>query len=521
MTAVPQLFTVPSCSRSRSRFALALMLAGASQFLIFCGETKPADAPANNPADDAPALVKKGRALFDKNKFNLALKEFERALLKAPADKDARFLCGLAAYWARMPDKALSYWNQLADQTARGGNAEWDITRHRVMALSATQDIGAADMAIERMRELRASGKASAGSSARGFVREHFFLEDVRAGCWEVFDDHNEAPNVWTFSVARPASEKQNSDQLVATLAVERAPLPGGGAGFIFSEETSEHGRELRKIYKRWVERPNYAEVRELALSVIKGDAHAIEEKVLPKISDAGALENDVAGLVPPHIKAMRLEPQAEAITAAAWRLSEVKADVTQLARIPAEDPPALAEYMHEFNTRYPHAARDASDLAERVLTARAGNLLAACEKITRMDARGSYLEFAMLTALNTRGRDIPSTLLESFAASKDFLVRQTSNLLLARMGEKAGLERLLDEAQQADARGCELLYAACSELLGAQIDSPPSVNIENAPEKLSAWKLKLSAWRAANFANLNFAGAAQIQNGGALWTLK
>lgn len=504
-----------------NHFALALALACAASCPAFCGETKPVDEKSNDPAADAVAFVKKGRALFDKNKFSDALREFERALLKTPADKDARFLCGLAAYWARMPDKALSYWNQLADQTARGGNAEWNITRHRVMALSASKDIGAADMAIERLRELRASGNASAAKTALGFVREHFFLEDVRAGCWEAFDERGESPSVWTFSVARLASEKHKSDQLVATLAVERAPLPGGGAGFVFSEETSEGGRELRKLYKRWVERPNYAEVRELALSVIKGDAKTIEEKDLKKISDAGALENDVTGLVPPQIKAMRLDPQAESIAAAAWRLSEVKADVTRLARIPAEDQPALAEYMNEFNTRYPHAARDASDLTERVLTARAGNLLAACEKITRMEARGSYLEFAMLTALNTRGRDIPPALLESFAESKDFLVRQTSNMLLARMGDKQGLERLLDETRDADARGCELLSAAFSELLGAQIDSPPAAAVENAQEKLSAWKLKLTEWRAANFAKLNFAGAAQNQIGGALWAVK
>ncbi len=495
----------------------------AAAVLIALAFARSASAVEVKPVDEDP--VKKGRKLFDQGKFKDSLAEFEKALVKNAGDRDTRFLCGLAAYWARLPKQALKYWDQVAEPAPRGTDAEWNIVRHRVMALSALKQFDAAELAIDRLREIRSGGKSPSATAALGFVREHFFLEDVRAGCWETFDERGEAPNAWTFTVARPGSGKGDPDKVVASLAVERAPLQGAGIGFAFSEEAREgppeKQREMRRVYKHWATRPEYAEVRELALSVIVGTAKPLEETEIKKPPPSAAQTPDLEGVVPPEIKAMGLDPQAEAIVAAAWRLSAVKADVTRLARIAPDDAAGLQDFMREFNAQFPRAARDASDLTERVITAKAANVRLACEKISAWKERHAYLEFSLLTALNTRGRDIDPKLLETFAASSDFIVRQTANMMLARMGEKSALQHLFDEADKADARGCELLSVAYDELLGHQFDTPPAPVAENSAEKLKEWKRKLNEWLAANLEKLAYSPEAKEKPNMPYWVVK
>jgi hypothetical protein len=291
----------------------------------------------------------------------------------------------------------------------------------------------------------------------------------------------------------RPPVEKN-----IATLAVEPAVLPGGGAGYVLSEETDD----ARRIYKRWSARPEYAEVRTLALSVLDGTAAPLEEKAI-KAVPPDPLEKDGTHIVPHEIHSMGLDVQTETIVYIAWKLRLVNANVTDLARL--EDPAAIDDYVRDFNAASPHAASDASELTELIKEAKAENVRTACDTILKLTFRSPYLEFALLTALNTRNRDIPEEPLRAFLKSPDMMVRQTSALLLARHGKKDGVEILFKELESADARGCVLLMAALEELLGHVLDSPPNPHAPDVSGKLKAWKSTTADWRAANFEKLTF----------------
>jgi len=292
--------------------------------------------------------------------------------------------------------------------------------------------------------------------------------------------------------------------------------LPGGGTGFVFSEETDE----ARRIYKRWAQRPEYLEVRALALAVLGGKAQPIEDiphKPVPAAVGAlGAVDDEA---VPQEIKDLRLDPQAENIVFTAWKLRGVQADVTELARIAPGDTVALDEYLRVFNSKYPRASVTAGELSDIVSTAKPEHVRAACAKLATLTPRSAYFEFALLTALNTRDRDIPTGMMMAFAKSRDFMVRQTTALLLARHGQMYGLEMFFDEIANADPRGCELLAGALDELLGHVLDSPPNSKAADAVEKLKQWKSTAANWRAANLAKLEF--NPNTKAGEACWVKK
>ncbi len=497
---------------------------------------EPADKNAARAAD-AAEFVKQGRQLFGQAQYGEALRAFEKALDKAPANKETRFLAALAAYWARKPERALEYWNQLRDlatrdAATRGGNDEWEVEKNRVLALTAMGKFDAAELAVMRLREIRADGKSSAAKTARGFVREHFFGKNMRAGFWEAFDERGDAPALWSVTVTQSveapptpviagdaaATEKAAPakrplvDKNVAAIAVEPEVLPGGGAGYVLSEEAGD----MRRIYKRWVRRPEYAEVRALALDVLHGTAAPLEEKQLPP-APADPTEVNGTHIVPHEIHSMGLDVQTETMVYIAWKLRLVKANVTDLARL--EDPAAIDDYVREFNAANPRAAGDASELTELIKEAKAENVGKACEIIMKLTFRSAYLEFALLTALNTRNRDIPEEPLRAFLKSPDFMVRETSALLLARHGKKDGVEILFKELESADARGCVLLMAALDELLGHVLDSPPNPHAAEVGEKLKAWKSTAADWRAANFEKLIF--DRNSKPGEASWSVK
>ena len=475
------------------------------------GEESPA---AKTP--DAATLVKQGRFLFGQNKYPEALKAFEEALDKTPSNKETRFLAATAAFWARKPERALDYWNRLYDAVARGGDDEWEIEKNRVITLAALGQIDACELAVERLREIRAGGKSNAAKIASGFVREHFFGKRMRAGCWETLDERGDAPAIWTIAVKRendpppaagnspkdkvPRAVEPPSEKTIATLAVETAALPGGGTGFVFSEETED----TRRIYKRWAERPAYPEVRALVLAALAGTAQPLEEKPL-KPAPAALIPDEDDEAVPLEIKAMTLDPQTETIVFTAWKLKRVQADVTRLARIQPGDETSLAEYMREFNDKYPRAATTASELAELIWSAKPECVRTACDKLVKLSARSAYLEFALLTALNTRNHDIPEMPLLIFSKSKDFLVRETTGLIWARHGRKEGLEVLFNELETADARGCELVMGSLEELIGHVLDAPPNSKSADAEAKLKEWKTAAAEWRIANLNKLEY----------------
>lgn len=478
-------------------------------------------------APDAETLVKQGRFLFGQNKYVEALKAFEGALDKTPTNKETRFLAAMAAFWARKPERALDYWNRLYDAAARGGDDEWEIEKNRVVTLAALGQFEASELAVERLREIRAGGKSPAAKTASGFVREHFFGKRMRAGCWEALDERGDAPAIWTLIVKRETDEAAGNsakdktpkapepfEKTIATLAVETAPLPGGGTGFVFSEETED----TRRIYKRWAERPAYKEVRVLILAALAGTAEPLEEKPLMPAPTA-LLPDEDDEAVPLEIKAMALDSQTETIVFTAWKLKRVQADVTRLARIAPGDEASLAEYMREFNDKYPRAATTASELAELIWSAKPECVRTACDKLVKLSARSAYLEFALLTALNTRNRDIPEIPMLILSKSKDFLVRETTGLILARHGRKDGLEILFTELETADARGCELVMGALEELIGHVLDAPPNSKSADVETKLKEWKAAAAEWRTANLNKLEFIRESKL--GEASWIKK
>jgi hypothetical protein len=116
-------------------------------------------------------------------------------------------------------------------------------------------------------------------------------------------------------------------------------------------------------------------------------------------------------------------------------------------------------------------------------------------ENLPKLGPRKAYLDYALLTAYNTRGADVPVFFLKETLQSPDALVRQTSALLLARYGERSALELLFNELQNADAVGCRMIQGWVEELIGPELGVPPPATRENNPEPLNKWKAKAAEW--------------------------
>ena len=142
-----------------------------------------------------------------------------------------------------------------------------------------------------------------------------------------------------------------------------------------------------------------------------------------------------------------------------------------------------------------------------------------ACDKLVKLSGRSAYLEFALLSALSSRNKDIPGAALEAFASSKDFLVRETTGLILARHGHIEGIEILFNELDAADARGCELVMGSLESLIGHAFDAPPNSKSADAEEKLKAWKAAATEWRLANVPKLEYIRDAKA--GEPIWAKK
>ncbi|MEI6231720.1 MAG: hypothetical protein WCT04_01605 [Planctomycetota bacterium] len=479
-------------------------------------------------AGEAPSsadLVKEGRKHFEQAHYTAALDAFEKAIATGTAKRETQLLAAAAAYWARQPKRAMEFLNTLNDKTQLGGNDEWNICLCRIMTLHALGQLEAADLCVERMRDIRSAGKSKLAREAKGFVRENIFGKNMRAAIWEAFDERGDAPTAWTIIVTRrddapvtPAKPGERQDppaeKKIATLAVEVTALPAGGTGFAFTEETDE----ARRVYKYWTARPTYAEACALVLAVLGGTAEPLEEKLHkpPLITVVGLDEDDAMSQ---EIRDMKLNAEAENIVVTAWKLRKVQADITKLARILPTDKAALETYMRDFETTYPRASATAGELSEIVSNAKAANVKIACEKLAKLSTRSPYLEFALLTALNTRDRDIPAATMMAFAQSRDAVVRQTTALMLARRGQKHGLELLLADLNTADPRGCELIAGKLDDVLGHVFDTPPNSSAADVEKKSAAWKSSVLDWQKANWDKLEFNATPVVGEG--YWTIK
>ena len=472
----------------------ALLLS--TQFCPAATPAEPKPAPEKQPPNPLQAHLELGRALFQKQQYLPALQELTAALALQSDDRGTRMLAGLAAYWGRHPADALKFWTVLLDTAKRNTDEEWDIERHRVMALSAMDQAEAAQQVIERLYELQRGGKSPAASAAKGFVREHLYVKDVRAGCWETMDERGERSQLWSF----PVVALEGSNRLRKCVTVETALLPSGGAGFILAEE----GRGYRRIYKRWVKRPEYAEVRKLVIQALEGTLPVLQE--MPAANeDEYALENQDPKPAPVRnpddqalvqkIAGLQLDSAVSQFLLAAARLQKSKFDVTKIARLSLSDPAAAQRTLEALREQEPYMQADAAALVDALSHAKAREAQAMLAQLPGLGPRGAYLDFALLTALNTRGRDVSAAVLAQCSASTDFVVRQTAALLLARQGDRGGLEQLFQEIRQADLVGCTLLNTSLEELLGSRFPAPPAVGSAEADEGVKVWQARAAKW--------------------------
>ena len=519
--------------------------------------TPPTPPAPRASAGDAPSPfethIKAGRDFFQSRRYTEALKEFAAAIQLQPNHHDARMFGGLSAYWGRQPELALECWNPLLDSAKRNSNEEWEIERQRVMALSALGETDAADAVIDRLYELRRGKKAPAALSAKGFVREHFYFGNLRVGVYEVFDERNELPEQWTFPVTQilppGAPAKGNStpdlEPLVKRLAVESTPLPGGGAGYQFAE----YGPGYKRVYKLWATKPAYAEVRPLIEPLMTGKLDPVSAQKLENSNEFAAAADDpktVATAQTPAPAAENKTPKpppeapkatkdsdredeiARALTAQGFDpdvsrmltlvtlLKDVKFDVTRAARLSQTDPGLAEKEIQALNTAFPHAQERASELVELISKAKSPQVQSVLREAAKLPQREPYLDFVLLTAMNTRGADFSETLLIEDLKQSDFMIRQTTALLIGRMGDLRGLTQLFDDLKKADAPGCVILDVALEELLGDVLGPPPQLGLENTDALAKVWKENAAKWWSKHREKLEF--SKDPKTGDATW---
>jgi len=488
-------------------------------------------------ADPAALSIKRGRELFKERRFIEALDQFALALTLKPDDRDTAFLAGVSAYWARMPERAIEFYNELLDTAPRNSQEEWKLETQRIMALYQLNQIEVAEQVAERIYELRQ--KVPALKSNDGFVREHLFVRErvteqqkegagvvdmqrlLRIGCYEVFDDRKEAQNVYAFPITVHSAK---DDPLIKRLVVTSNVLPSGEAGYILTEE----GAEDRTVFKRWLQRPPYAEVRALVLQALKGEVQPLEQKKKPEAlaPSAGAPPSADA---PPFervftngelaaaakIAALALDAKAAQILTLAGRLREVDLDITRLTRLSLSDPAMAERYLGELKTRAPYSREDAAELVDLISKAKPDQLAVAFEKLPKIGPRRPYLDYVLLTGLNTRGADFFGTLLKECQRSADFMVRHTAALMLARGGDKKSVAQLIKELETADELACSIVQDSLVELLGNVIGKPPP----GSDLALSKWKADVAQWW--QHAERKFTFAEQRRNHEPYWVLQ
>ncbi|MCY3023584.1 MAG: hypothetical protein NTW87_31780 [Planctomycetota bacterium] len=196
-----------------------------------------------------------------------------------------------------------------------------------------------------------------------------------------------------------------------------------------------------------------------------------------------------------------------------AARLHSVEFDVTRLSRLSLTDKLLAERLLGDLNAKAPFAQEDAAELVDLISKAKAEHVREACSKLGRLGPRQPYLDYALLTAFNTRGRDVPQALLKDLAKSPDFMVRQTAALLLGRSGDKRGLALLFKELEQTDALGGAILQGSIEELAGPVLGAPPparaasvGAGLNDAEEQaFKAWQQKAAKWWQEHGGKLSF----------------
>ena len=511
-------------------------------------------------ADPFETHVRAGKASYQGRRYADALKEFEAALKTNPVDRDARLFAGISAYWNRQPDVALMYLNSLLDTTKRNSAEEWEIERNRLMAFAALGETEAAETVVDRLYELRQS-KVPAALNAKWFTREHIFSGDQRIAAWEAFDERNESAQVWTFPVSlvapvsiptgvngeKPAAD---SEPLVRRISVERVQLRGGAPGFALAE----YGAGYRRVYNQWTQKPDYAHVRSMVLKIIAGGLAFIEESPRDNRAEfvASATEqpqqpapakipaatpaspptgSDVPADSGKRVLTEREQQTADQIAAMGYgknvarmltlvsQLREVSFDVTRTARLALTDPGLAERQLSDLHAAAPHAQEDAAELVDLLLKCSGAEAQEALFETAKMATRKPYLDFVLLTGINTRGKDFPEGLMLQCLKSSDAMVRQSAALMIARQGGVSGLRQLFEDLKNADAVGCQLINNAFQDLLGPALGAPAELGSEKSETLAKEWRERALKWWTDNEKNLVF--SANPKTAGTTWQIK
>ena len=255
----------PHTSRLRAEIPAGLLLA----FALSLGRLLAQDLPAPPEPAHVAAQMESGRTAFEKGQYAQALTEFQAIAKAQPKNRYAQLLAGVAAYWAREPEKALACWDSLADTTRPNSPEEWQLACHRAMALNALGRTDAADRAVEHVYELRRTQRSEPALTAKGFTREHFWCATRRVGVWEVFDERGEQTRAWRFNVTDTA----DPEGALTVLSLEPAPTPVAWRAYALVQEDEQ----ARRVFFRWPARPAYAEARQRAMEVLQGQRQPIE----------------------------------------------------------------------------------------------------------------------------------------------------------------------------------------------------------------------------------------------------
>ena len=172
---------------------------------------------------------------------------------------------------------------------------------------------------------------------------------------------------------------------------------------------------------------------------------------------------------------------------------------------------------LQELHETAPSAQNDATELVDLLSTAKAGQVDALLAELTKLGPSKPYLEFTLLTAMNTRGQNVRPELLSEFAKSSDFMVRQTACLIGARQGNRLDLSNLFNELMNADGIGCCILYGSLEELIGAAVEPPPPPAQKDG-KTINEWKQQAMNWREAHIKNLIY--TKEIKPGQAFWLM-
>lgn len=457
-------------------------------------------------------LMESGRVAFSRRNYAEALAHFREASVLIPNNHYAALLSGVAAYWNREPRVALDYWAPLAEKAQKNSPEEWEATRHLVMAWHALNEDERAEQGVQRMYDLRSKARLPQAMAANGFTRQHLWLGTRRVGVWEHFDERGERSRVWEFHVVET---KDGDEKEMASVAVELEPQAEGKVGYVLVEDGP-----ARRVYKRWPAKPSYVEARNLAVAAVKGQLKYLDADATTAVPDtqAGATAETKAtgtaaantptpGLTKPgtvtaeqarlaKILGLKLSPAATRILALVAKLAGVDFDVTKYVRLSLSDPAAARKFEKEGLTgSQPQATGQASDLVQFIASAKAPDLQEAFRNVgtALAGSKGDYARFVLLTALNTRGGDMPLEFLSSCLGSEDFVVRETAALLLARGGHKEGLEALfkelaaLGEGKSGD-EAARIVSFPLEELLGSVLGPCPIRDTVGWRESALAW---------------------------------